>query len=158
MGDEARIKQAIAKALRWLARREHCAAELRWKLQNAGFAEDEVDAVIRELLRRDWLSEERFAEAFIRARLRRGDTPWLAAQKALARGADEEAVRKAQAAIEAEVDLQALLQQQIARADPDGSLRRSEKGRARLWRRLQHRGFPAAMIRRALETSEGDEA
>lgn len=50
----------------YLARREYSRAELRGKLLTSGAARDEVDAVLDEITRLGYLSDTRFAQAWVR--------------------------------------------------------------------------------------------
>jgi regulatory protein len=58
-----------------LARREHSRAELRTKLLARAFDAEEVDAVISRLSEEGLVSDERFAEAFLSSRVRKGQGP-----------------------------------------------------------------------------------
>ncbi|MCY3988453.1 MAG: regulatory protein RecX [Gammaproteobacteria bacterium] len=62
-------------ALRLLARREHSLRELRTKLRLRGHQDSAIEAVLKELAARGLVSDERFAEAFLRSRLERGQGP-----------------------------------------------------------------------------------
>jgi regulatory protein len=53
------------RALRLLARREHSRAELTRKLGTAGFAQVDIDALLDEFEKQNWLSDQRFAESYI---------------------------------------------------------------------------------------------
>lgn len=62
-----------------LARREHSCEELRHKLrerfddgEEAGLTEELIDEVLAGLVEDDLLSDERFAESYIRLRIRKG--------------------------------------------------------------------------------------
>lgn len=55
------------RALRLLARREHSHAELKSKLFPYG-TEEEIDRLLYQLQEKNWLSDERFAEAWIKQR------------------------------------------------------------------------------------------
>ena len=57
--------------MRFLARREHTRAELKRKLAARAEEGDDVDALLDDLTRRGWLSDERFAEQAARAKARR---------------------------------------------------------------------------------------
>ena len=68
------------RALRLLATREHSRFELRRKLlrrraSDAASATAQVDIVLDDLVRRDLLSDARFAEAFVRRSIDRGHGP-----------------------------------------------------------------------------------
>jgi len=53
------------RALRLLARREHCRAELARKLGQAGFAVEDIAPLLDEFETRNWLSDRRFAESYV---------------------------------------------------------------------------------------------
>lgn len=53
------------RALRLLARREHSRVELARKLGQAGFVQDEIDALLDEFEGKNWLSDQRFAESYV---------------------------------------------------------------------------------------------
>ena len=84
-GTTARQPELTERALRLLARREHSRVELRRKLlrgraSNRGEEENadaqaQVDGVIDDLVRRGLLSDLRFAEAFVRRGVDRGQGP-----------------------------------------------------------------------------------
>src|SRR5690606_1196122 len=68
----ARVRET---ALRLLARREHSTLELRRKLLLREYPESLVDQVIAELAAEKLLSDERFAEEFVRSRREKGYGP-----------------------------------------------------------------------------------
>jgi regulatory protein len=53
------------RALRLLARREHSRAELARKLENAGFARDDIAPLLDAFEAKNWLSDSRFAESWV---------------------------------------------------------------------------------------------
>ena len=60
-----------ARAMRFLARREHSREELRRKLAPTLVEGDNLEAILDDLAARGWLSDSRYAEHAIRARSRR---------------------------------------------------------------------------------------
>ncbi|PCI07006.1 MAG: hypothetical protein COB77_05590 [Gammaproteobacteria bacterium] len=66
---------AKSVAVRLLSRREHSASEVRDKLLSRDFEEAEIAQAIAQLIAGDWLSDERFAEAYIRMRQLKGFGP-----------------------------------------------------------------------------------
>ncbi len=52
-----------------LTRREHSAHELRIHAKRKGYPADEIDPVLEEFLQRDWVNDQRFAEAMCRHKL-----------------------------------------------------------------------------------------
>ena len=68
--------QAIRRtALDLLARREHSRLEMLRKLKLRGASADQCEAVIEQLQEDGLLSDERFCEAYVHARVQRGYGP-----------------------------------------------------------------------------------
>lgn len=53
------------RALRLLARREHCRAEIARKLGAAGFSSEDIAPLLDEFEQKNWLSDRRFAESWV---------------------------------------------------------------------------------------------
>lgn len=53
------------KALAHLARREHSRFELAHKLEMAGYPKEEIAALLDDFEKRNWLSDQRFAESYV---------------------------------------------------------------------------------------------
>ena len=83
---------AKSVAVRLLSRREHSAFEIRDKLLKRDFDSEEIDRVIIELQQGGWLSDERFAEAYIRMRQLKGFGPVRIAMELNKRGVKEHIV------------------------------------------------------------------
>jgi regulatory protein len=66
---------AKSVAVRLLSRREHSAFEIRDKLSKRDFDNGEIEQAIIELQQGGWLSDERYAEAYIRMRQQKGFGP-----------------------------------------------------------------------------------
>ncbi len=73
-----------------LSRREHSVLEMRCKLKQKSFQEDEIDVCLKKLIDNNLLSEERFTESYINMRKRRGYGPQRIAQELRERGLTEE--------------------------------------------------------------------
>jgi len=84
---------AYTYAVGLFGQREFNTGEMRERLGSKDYNEEIVAAVLTQLERDNYLSEERYAEAFLRSRLKRGEAPWLAAQKARQKGAESHALR-----------------------------------------------------------------
>lgn len=79
----------LQTAVGLLARREHSAQELAQKLKTKGFTADEVVNCLQRLSREGLQSDERFTEAFINARLQRGQGPVRVRAELRQRGIDD---------------------------------------------------------------------
>ena len=148
---------AYGAALRWLARREYCVAEIRGKLAEKGFDSEDIGDAVRKLVQQGYLSEQRFAEAFLRTRLARGETPWMAVQKARWRGADESALAAAADEASAGFDADTACRAMLARRDPSRQRFRDPKRWQREARFLRQKGFDSATILRALKRGNGED-
>ncbi len=62
-------------ALDYLARREHTRLTLREKLMQKGFSHQSVENVLDSLIQHGFLNEERFCEAFVQKRIKKGYGP-----------------------------------------------------------------------------------
>ncbi len=83
---------AKSVAVRLLSRREHSTYEIRDKLLQRDFDEVEVEQALVELQQGDWLSDERYAEAYIRMRQQKGFGPIRIAIELNERGVKESIV------------------------------------------------------------------
>ncbi len=146
-----------ARALQWLAQREHSRQELRAKLlrirrdgEAPGPTEDEVEAVIEWLAAQGHLSDARFIESRVHARQRRFGNLRIRQelqQHGLALDADAQQALKSS---EFERAREVWVRKFGAPAD-DAS------GRARQMRFLAGRGFSADVIRQVVRGGTDDE-
>ena len=135
------------RAFALLARREHSRAELEERLRATGADVGQIALVLQELEDRNLQSDSRFAEAFVRSRVLRGQGPRVIAAELRLRGVDP---ALAVAALEAaDTDWRAsateLRRRRFGEAPPADA-----RERARQMRFLQYRGFSGEQIRQAL--------
>ena len=64
-GTEPKAADLRERALRLLARREHCRAELTRKLGQAGFTIEDIAPLLDKFEQKNWLSDRRFAESYV---------------------------------------------------------------------------------------------
>ncbi len=121
-----------------LSRREHSAFEIRDKLQKRDFEESEIEQAIIELQQGGWLSDERFAEAYIRMRQLKGFGPTRIGIELNERGVDEAI---ADAYMQADSDnWQQTLEQQYRKKYKNRAVE-DYNDKAKRIRFLQYRGF-----------------
>ena len=144
------VKAAYSAALRMVTRREHCEVEVRQKLEARGFDEIAMDAAIEELKSYGYISESRYAEAFLRYRMQRGEAPWMAAAKARQRGVDEQALQTALDEAEASYDAFEACRELLNSRDPQRLRQHDERVWQRHARFLRNKGYDAATILAAL--------
>ena len=135
--------EAYDKAVSLLAMREHTEKEIREKLSARSFSPEDIDSAIGRLRREGLLSEERFAEVFIRSRLRKlPEGKALLAMRLRERGCAEDAARKALSeAWEREDYMEPLISymDELTR----------KKGEEKAYAALMHKGFSPTEVRRA---------
>ncbi len=133
--------------MQWLTTRDHSRGELERKLLAEGFAPDLVRDCLDRFAARGLQSDERFVEAFVQSRLRRGWGPLRIRQELAQRGIQGEAVARS-------LDLGPAEWRALMVAAHDkrfGSAPPADpKERARRARFLEYRGFEVAEIRRFL--------
>jgi regulatory protein len=138
-----------ARAMRFLARREHSRAELKRKLAPSVGEGEDLEILLDDLSNRGWLSDARFAEHSIRAKARRFG-PIKLANALRAKGLDDESIA---AGFRAAGDDGASNLEQVWRTR-FREVAGSEKDKARQVRFLQGRGFPLDDIFKFLKQME----
>lgn len=133
-----------ASAMRMLAMRDHGREELRCKLlERNPSAEDEVDALLDEFERNDWLDDSRYANRYLEARRDKGFGPLRIKAELRQRGIDAILIQQV---MEECVDWPERLS--VAAERKFGSAKatdRREQGRRA--RFLEGRGFPSDLVR-----------
>ncbi|MCC7120947.1 MAG: regulatory protein RecX [Gammaproteobacteria bacterium] len=129
-----------------LARREHSRRELERKLTARGLDSAVVRETLDTLAAQRLQDDDRFVEAFVRARITRGQGPVRITRELRQRGIAEADAQAALAA--AAVDWDELAARVLARQFR--AVAADTKARARQQRFLEYRGFTTTQIRVAL--------
>ena len=135
--------KALQSATRMLASREHSVMELTRKLQQKDFPPEIVERVVNGLREGRLLSDERFAEGYVRFRSARGYGPVRIRMEMRERGVADELIEQALAADE--VDWVALAETVRARKFGDTPVEDFAQ-KAKQMRFLQYRGFSNSHI------------
>jgi SOS response regulatory protein OraA/RecX len=136
------FRQARAKALDLLAVRDHSAAELRLKLLRREFSRETIEQVTASLQERGLLDDLRYAEGWLRMRLRKNPSGQAVLSAELAaRGVDR---RTAELALEELLDEEVL--QQALDAAADKLLRSRGMTREKMIRSLLRKGFSSPRV------------
>jgi regulatory protein len=129
------------RAMRYLARREHSRAELHAKLLPYVQEGDDLEAVLEDLQRRNWLSDERAAEQLVNQRRSRFGAQRIA-HELRRRGIGENLIDEALPQLrESERDAVRAVWQKKFGVQPQDA-----REKARQIRFLQSRGFSAESI------------
>jgi regulatory protein len=137
-------------AIRLLARREHASAEIKQKLKFRGFDDQLATEIVDDLTRQRLLSDERFAEAFIRAHAGRGQGPvrLRAELRQLKLSAELVESRIRGAGVDWAASARECRQRKFGLKIPKVAAERAKQMRF-----LQYRGFTAEQIRTAMGAS-----
>lgn len=136
------------KALHLLAVREHSRLELAKKLQRSNEALEVIDQVIAELNQQGLQSDQRFAEAYSQAKLRRGYGVLKIRHELLGKGISRQIIEQVLSGFEAEAFEYALA---YARKKYVLEDLQQPKYYRRAYNRLASRGFPADWIKLLLQ-------
>ena len=135
------------QAMNWLARREYSLAELRARLAEREYPPDVVEATVAELAADGLVSDERFAEALVAVRVRKGQGPARIRTELQRRGVSRDLIRL-------HVDDAGQEWHELAcevRRKKFGAMMPVDfKEKARQMRFLEYRGFTSEHIRTAL--------
>lgn len=144
-------EQAWLDGLRkWCSSQERCTQDVRERLQRKGADARTIEAIQAQLKDEDFLNEERFAEAFVRARaVFKGWGPAKIRAGLMAKRVPTSAIEAGFAALDDGVFAESLTALVHRRADE------LPEGRDRLVRWLLSRGFPLGSILAELEALEG---
>lgn len=102
------MSKAYDSALMFLARREHSLAELRQKLSQKGFAQNDINDALHQCIELGYQSEQRFAAAYARHRQGMGYGPRYIQLALRQKGVQADDIAKALAGLD--VDWQEALQ------------------------------------------------
>ena len=146
------LEAARLRALRLLARREHGARELEYKLAARGIAEERAAEVVEELARSGWQSDARYVSSLVRQRVEQGYGPLRIEAELAAAGVAESLIRETLSGCGADWKALAITIQERK----FGQVPKSAAEWQKQYRHLAGRGFDAGQIRAALK-GEGPE-
>lgn len=137
------------RAMRCLARREYSRAELRAKLLPHVQEGDDLETVLDELAKRNWLSDERAAEQLVQHRRSRFGTQRIA-HELRQKGIAESLISAAMPQLK-ETELEAVREVWQKKF---GTVPQDAKEKAKQVRFLQSRGFDLEVVFKVLRTDK----
>ncbi len=147
------LNKLRATALAWLGRQEYSEAKFRRKLAQAEASDEQIELVVAEFIANNWLSEQRYCEAFVRSRIRKGQGWLRICNDGRVQGLDEKTLK--QALNDSQTDWFELARETYQkRYAPSDKLEMKEK--AKRLRFMQYRGFSAEQVSYAMAQSIDD--
>jgi len=147
---------AYSYAARLLARREYCTSQIQQKLIAREINDEMIAIVITQLKHDGYLSDQRFAESYLRSRLDKGEAPWLAIKRARQKGADDVSLQQALHELTADYDAEQTARDLLIMRDPAGFRFEDERAWQRQARFLQNKGFASDIVLRVLKERTED--
>lgn len=140
-------KQIRHQAIRYLSYREHAVDELRRKLRLKFNETGEVDLILKQLLAEDLLSEQRYAESYLRARVNKGFGPDRIRAELIHKGISKSLVEKTLGTSEIDwaQQIQKVWEKKFGGNKPDNLQLQLTQSKF-----LQYRGFPFEQIKQLL--------
>ncbi len=138
------LQEVVQAGLGLLVRREHSRLELYRKLASRGYGSTLIEGALDQLVQQGQLSEGRFTEQYISARIRKGYGPVRILQELGERGITEALAESGFSTIE--LDWYALMEQTCVQKF--GTIASDDyKEQAKRARFLEYRGFQHELIR-----------
>lgn len=135
-----------------LAKKDYSAQQLRYKLAQKGFAEEEAQAAIEQVQARRWQSDERYCEHYVQTRAQQGYGPLRIQQELYQKGIAESLISAAFDNLAA--DWQNCAKQQFEKKKPS---QWDLKAKQKMWRYLLSRGFEASHFRHLMNLTDYDD-
>ena len=144
----APLSEIESRAIKLLTTREHSRLELDRKLRARGYPAEDVEQVLDQLEREDWLSESRLVERYVAERLEKGFGPIRIRFELREKGLSDALIRPQLDLDDSQcLELIARVHRQRFGEMPPAD-RNDFAKRARF---LEYRGFPQGLIARYLE-------
>lgn len=141
------LNKLRATALAWLGKQEYSQAKFRRKLEQFEATDEQIAAVIEEFTSHNWLSEQRYCEGFVRARIRKGQGYIRIRNDGRVQGLDEDTLKQALEASEA--DWFELARQTYEKRYGESQIK-DLKEKAKRLRFMQYRGFTMEQVSYAM--------
>lgn len=125
-----------------LARREYSEFELRNKMQEKAFAEEEIDAALTQCQAKNWQSDRRFAENYLNSRAQKGyGAVRIRQELRQLKGVSAEVIDEMLQ--ECEIDWYALAENLLRKKFPDYAEPQTPKMKQKIWQYMASHGFRA---------------
>lgn len=131
---------ALSYVVNLLARREYSEFELRNKMQEKMFSEQEIENVLRYCQQKHWQSDRRFAENYINARAQRGyGVNRIKQELRQLKGVPEDVIETALE--ESTVDWSMITLRVLKKKFPYYGEKQTPKSRQKIWQYMLSHGF-----------------
>ncbi len=133
---------ALGYVVGLLARREYSEFELRGKMQEKGFSEQEITQTLAYCQQKRWQNDKRFCENYVHARSQRGyGINRIKQELCQLKGIQNDTINDVLS--ESKIDWQALALSVLRKKFPDHAAMQDYKSKQKIWRYMLSHGFSA---------------
>lgn len=123
-----------------LARREYSEFEIRNKMQEKAFSEEDIDAAINQCQARNWQSDRRFAENYLNARAQKGyGVGRIRQELRQLKGVSSDVIDEVLQ--ETEIDWYEMAEKLLRKKFPDYTEPQTPKMKQKIWQYMASHGF-----------------
>ncbi|QEH44418.1 recombination regulator RecX [Aggregatibacter actinomycetemcomitans] len=131
---------ALNYVMNLLSRREYSEFELRCKMQEKAFSEDDIDQAIAHCQQKNWQSDARFTESYLHSRAQRGyGANQIKQELRQLKGVENTTIEAVMR--ECEIDWSALALTVLRKKFPDYKAKQPPKIRQKIWQYMLSHGF-----------------
>lgn len=131
---------ALGYILDLLARREHSEFEIRCKMQQKAFSEEEIEQVIQHCQQKGWQSDARFTENYLRFRATKGyGSNRIRQELSQLKGISSEIIDNA--LMECEIDWSEIALSVLSKKFTNYQQKQTPKDKQKIWRYMLSHGF-----------------
>lgn len=133
---------ALGYAVNLLSRREYSEYEIRCKMQEKAFSEDEIEQTVAHCRQKNWQNDRRFTENYLNARAQRGyGINRIKQELRQLKGIQAEVINDVLR--ESEIDWSEIALSVLKKKFPDHQAKRDPKSKQKIWRYMLSHGFSA---------------
>ena len=125
---------ALSYVVNLLARREYSEFELRNKMQEKAFTEDEIDETIAYCQKKNWQNDKRFAENYLHARSQR-----IKQELRQLKGVSSDVINEV--LVESEINWTEISEKVLRKKFPNYAEPQTTKSKQKIWQYMLSHGF-----------------
>lgn len=131
---------ALSYIMGLLARREHSEFEIRCKMQQKAFSEEEIEQVLHHCQQKGWQSDKRFTENYLRFRAAKGyGANRIRQELSQLKGISADIIDET--LMESEIDWSETALSVLRKKFPDYQQKQTPKDKQKIWRYMLSHGF-----------------
>lgn len=140
MSETANFSLALGYVVNLLARREYSEFEIRCKMQEKGFSEEDIENTILYCQQKNWQNDHRFTENYLNFRAQRGYGLMRIKQELRQlKGIQSEVIEDV--LMENEIDWSEIALCVLRKKSPDFYQKQDPKSKQKIWRYMMSHGF-----------------